>query len=215
MANALKKKKSESPLSNSWMSCFMKRWEESIKSIRSISPISVDGDTVIEKVGKSREKMEKLVKGAKGKVGYTQRDKRELNMTMKWFKTRLEDLTQTGQLPVVSSIDTTDQREMDTKIEPKQETFAPEETESQSASSDDDDAMVTDSSDDDGLEYEEDAEVCCVCEEFTPPDIDSRPYVKLIKWAYCDKCSHCVHLAFCHSKRAVRKADTFLCPHCV
>lgn len=60
----------------------------------------------------------------------------------------------------------------------------------------------------------DDTEVCCVCGRFYPPNDNKRPYLKIVTWAYCDKCTHCVHLAFCHTKTVVRRGDTFLCPHC-
>ena len=58
------------------------------------------------------------------------------------------------------------------------------------------------------------SEVCCVCKQFFPPNLESRPYLKMVSWAYCDNCDHCVHLSFCHKKHVIRKKDSFMCPCC-
>ncbi|KAH3882804.1 hypothetical protein DPMN_006749 [Dreissena polymorpha] len=60
----------------------------------------------------------------------------------------------------------------------------------------------------------DDAEVCCVCERFTPINVDKRPHLKRFTWGQCDACGHWVHLAFCHAKTVLRRGDSFLCPHC-
>jgi hypothetical protein len=67
----------------------------------------------------------------------------------------------------------------------------------------------------DNEESDDESGVCCVCNQFSPPNLHTRPYLKLVNWGYCDKCSHCVHLQFCHEKHVLRRHDTFLCPHCV
>ncbi|KAH3696497.1 hypothetical protein DPMN_083962 [Dreissena polymorpha] len=67
-------------------------------------------------------------------------------------------------------------------------------------------------SDDESMD--DDEEVCCVCGKFYPPNDDTRQYVMIVTWACCDKCSHRVHLAFCHKKTVIRMRDSFLCPHC-
>lgn len=75
-----------------------------------------------------------------------------------------------------------------------------------------DKSKTYDSSDDEISDDE--SEVCCVCKKFSPPT-DNKPYIKIVNWAFCDKCHHCVHLSFCHEKRVLRRGDTFLCPHCL
>jgi len=67
--------------------------------------------------------------------------------------------------------------------------------------------------DDEFLETE-DTETCCVCGLLRPPNMDQRPYLKIINWAECEQCKHWVHLSFCDEKRALRKDDIFLCIHC-
>jgi len=66
----------------------------------------------------------------------------------------------------------------------------------------------------DELFHEEDTEVCCVCDQRSPPNLNSFPHVKLLNWGQCDKCGHWVHLMFCHESRVVRRGAEFLCCHC-
>ncbi|XP_053372904.1 uncharacterized protein LOC123565518 [Mercenaria mercenaria] len=66
-------------------------------------------------------------------------------------------------------------------------------------------------------EFEEEIpeeELCCICKKWSPPNLADHPGIKLINWAYCDRCTHCVHLAFCSSVRVVRRHTSFLCPCC-
>lgn len=66
-------------------------------------------------------------------------------------------------------------------------------------------------------EYEEvtaEEDLCCVCKKWSPPNLNNHPGIKLVTWAYCDSCSHCVHLLFCTAVRVVRRHSTFLCPCC-
>jgi hypothetical protein len=66
-------------------------------------------------------------------------------------------------------------------------------------------------------EFEEkiaDEDLCCVCKQWSPPYHNDHPDLKIITWAYCDNCSHCVHLKFCTPVRVVRRLSTFLCPCC-
>ncbi|KAH3805552.1 hypothetical protein DPMN_133856 [Dreissena polymorpha] len=41
-----------------------------------------------------------------------------------------------------------------------------------------------------------DSEKCIVCKKFSP-DLSKRPYIVIVKWGQCDKCSGWVHLSFC------------------
>ena len=59
-----------------------------------------------------------------------------------------------------------------------------------------------------------DSDLCCVCNKFSPPNLNNRPYLKTVSWAQCSKCDHSVHLSFCHTQNVVRRRDTFLCCHC-
>jgi hypothetical protein len=59
-----------------------------------------------------------------------------------------------------------------------------------------------------------DEDLCCVCKKWSPPNHNDHPDLKIITWAYCDNCSHCVHLKFCTPVRVVRRLSTFLCPCC-
>ena len=42
----------------------------------------------------------------------------------------------------------------------------------------------------------DESEVCCVCKSFSPPNLNDRPYLKIVNWGHCDKCGHWVHLLF-------------------
>ena len=59
-----------------------------------------------------------------------------------------------------------------------------------------------------------DSDLCCVCHKFSPPNLNDRPYLKIVSWAQCTTCNHWVHLSFCHRQTVVRRGDTFLCHHC-
>ncbi|XP_052257808.1 uncharacterized protein LOC127862643 [Dreissena polymorpha] len=58
-----------------------------------------------------------------------------------------------------------------------------------------------------------DSEKCIVCKKFSP-DLSKRPYIVIVKWGQCDKCSGWVHLSFCTTIRVIRRGDNFLCPQC-
>ena len=55
---------------------------------------------------------------------------------------------------------------------------------------------------------------CCVCEKWTPSELNQSVSLVIVKWVQCDNCKHWVHLQFCTPIRVVRRGDTFLCPHC-
>ncbi|MES9884138.1 MAG: hypothetical protein ABW185_25105 [Sedimenticola sp.] len=59
------------------------------------------------------------------------------------------------------------------------------------------------------------SDLCCVCKKFSPPNLNSRPYLKIVNWANCDKCGHWVHLSFCTPQSVIRRNDSFLCQHCM
>ena len=59
-----------------------------------------------------------------------------------------------------------------------------------------------------------DEEKCCQFKCFTPPILRELPYMVILKWTQCDKCSHWVHLEFCSEVKFVRRHGEFLCPHC-
>jgi hypothetical protein len=59
----------------------------------------------------------------------------------------------------------------------------------------------------------EENEKCIVCKNFSP-DISKRPYVIIVNWGQCEKCSGWVHLSFCTPVKAIRRGDNFLCPSC-
>jgi len=60
----------------------------------------------------------------------------------------------------------------------------------------------------------DDTETCCVCNKFSPANLDLKPHIKIVNWGQCDECGHWVHLSFCHTKSVLRRGDSFLCPHC-
>lgn len=66
--------------------------------------------------------------------------------------------------------------------------------------------------DEDSVIDEED--LCCVCGQMSPPDLHKKPYLKM-SWGQCDKCSHWVHLSFCHPKSVLRRGEAFFCKHCL
>lgn len=57
------------------------------------------------------------------------------------------------------------------------------------------------------------SEKCVVCKNFSP-DMSKRPYIVIVSWGQCDKCSGWVHLSFCTPVKVIRRGDTFLCPSC-
>lgn len=74
-------------------------------------------------------------------------------------------------------------------------------------------ALPVDHSSDTESDMDE-SELCCVCGRFSPPNLDTRPHIKIISWGQCDLCGHWVHLSFCHKKNVVRRGDNFTCVHC-
>jgi len=36
----------------------------------------------------------------------------------------------------------------------------------------------------------DDTEVCCVCERFTPINVDKQSHIKIFNWGQCDECGH-------------------------
>jgi len=71
---------------------------------------------------------------------------------------------------------------------------------------------IVSSSEDDGEPDETDK--CCVCNMTSPPDLHKLQYIKIVNWAECDACGHWTHLSFCTKVKAIRRNDSFLCPHC-
>ena len=59
-----------------------------------------------------------------------------------------------------------------------------------------------------------DSDICCVCHKFSPPNLNDRPYLKIVSWAQCTTCNHWVYLSFCHRQTIVRRGNTFLCHLC-
>ncbi|KAH3888425.1 hypothetical protein DPMN_012460 [Dreissena polymorpha] len=55
---------------------------------------------------------------------------------------------------------------------------------------------------------------CCVCGQFSPTNLDTRPHIKIVNWGQCDESGHWVHPSFCHTKSVLRRGDSFPCPHC-
>ena len=43
---------------------------------------------------------------------------------------------------------------------------------------------------------DEDDEVCCQCNKWSPPGLRLCPDLQIVKWCGCSKCSHWVHLKF-------------------
>ena len=65
----------------------------------------------------------------------------------------------------------------------------------------------SDDSDDEIVTREEDN--CCVCKKYSPPNLHTLPYLKIVNWAQCDQCNHWVHLGFCTNVKVVRKHSDF------
>ena len=61
-------------------------------------------------------------------------------------------------------------------------------------------------------DFEDDGEVCCVCQKFRPPILMQS--LILFNWAQCDVCGHWVHLQYCSPVNNVGQNDKFSCPHC-
>ena len=63
-------------------------------------------------------------------------------------------------------------------------------------------------------EDSQDDEVCCQCEQWSPPGLKQCPNLQIVNWACCDKCKHWVHLKFCVALWAIEPNDKFICPCC-
>ena len=50
-------------------------------------------------------------------------------------------------------------------------------------------ALTSDSEMDTDVECDK-PEVCCVYKRFSPPNLNDRPYLKIVNWGHCDKCGH-------------------------
>jgi hypothetical protein len=74
---------------------------------------------------------------------------------------------------------------------------------------------ITDTDTDDDDSFIDDTDLCCECGRMSPPDLHKKPYLKIVTWGQCDKCSHWVHLSFCHHKSVIRRGEEFFCKHCV
>ena len=72
--------------------------------------------------------------------------------------------------------------------------------------------IVSEDSDTESDTYE--SEKCCVCGQFSPTNLDTKPHIKIVNWGQWDECGHWVHLSFCHTKSVLRRGDSFPCPHC-
>jgi len=62
------------------------------------------------------------------------------------------------------------------------------------------------------LDEDEDDEVCCQCNKFSPDGMRNRKDIKFVSWAQCSACGHWCHLHFCTSVESVGPDDEFLCP---
>jgi hypothetical protein len=75
-------------------------------------------------------------------------------------------------------------------------------------------AETVDDDDDYDDDTTDDSSLCCICKKFSPPNLNDRPYLKIVSWAQCVKCNHWCHLSFCHRQSVVRRGEDFFCPHC-
>ena len=75
-----------------------------------------------------------------------------------------------------------------------------------------DDNQNQSQSDDD----DEDSEPCCVCQQHSPPALQTCTNLTIVNWAKCSVhgCGHWVHLRFCHTKTSVARNRKFFCPCC-
>lgn len=64
------------------------------------------------------------------------------------------------------------------------------------------------------IDDHDEADNCCVCGSYSPPNLNDKPHLKIVNWGQCDECGHWVHLSFCHEKKVLRRGDRFLCVHC-
>lgn len=61
----------------------------------------------------------------------------------------------------------------------------------------------------------EDGELCCVCKQSSPSQLQDCMALVFVKWGQCDVCGHWVHLSFCTDVRVLRRGSFFRCPHCL
>ena len=63
--------------------------------------------------------------------------------------------------------------------------------------------------------FNEDDELCCVCNEWEPKELQQCAAFVIDKWAKCDYCPHWAHLIYCSKVKFVRFKEEFRCPHCL
>ena len=66
----------------------------------------------------------------------------------------------------------------------------------------------------DAEDFEDDGEVCSVCEAPVPPNAPELAFEDVLKWGQCDLCDKWVHLKYCTSVCRLRKDSVFKCPAC-
>ena len=67
------------------------------------------------------------------------------------------------------------------------------------------------SEDSEAIEIDE-TEKCIVCKEFTPKDIDKKPFLTIVTLACCDNCQGWVHLSFSTTERVIRRGGHIFVP---
>ena len=63
--------------------------------------------------------------------------------------------------------------------------------------------------------FNEDDELCCVCNKWEPKELQQCAAFVIAKWAKCDYCPHWTHLIYCSKVKFVRFKEEFRCPHCL
>lgn len=232
------KRPTSKPLSNCWLYPFIKRWSDRIKSVK---PSSHDANcamssTPVQKLkiinsGKEAVKilLENKLKGVKNdenknkcsckcvckpavtdithyeneKENRTAKQKTSLTLSPKPSTSRLNQ----RQIKMSEHSESEDEEDLTcTNAKSEYEDLTNSESE------DEEDLANTESEDEEDLTNDDD--LCCICEMFSPPNLNEKPFLKFVSWAQCVQCNHWCHLSFCHQQSVVRRADTFLCPHC-
>ena len=63
--------------------------------------------------------------------------------------------------------------------------------------------------------FNEDDELCCVCNKWEPKKLQQCAAFVIAKWAKCDYCPHWTHLIYCSKVKFVRFKEEFRCTHCL
>lgn len=217
------KRPTSKPLSNCWVYPFIKRWSDRIKSVK---PRSHDANCAMSSTPEQKLKVIKSGKEAvnilleyklKGVKKCENKNKCNCKCVCKpsvteitHYENEKENCAAKQRTSLTLSPNPSTSRLNHQQIEMSKHS----EDEEDLTNSDSGDEDLTNSELEDEEEITNDDDLCCMCGMFSPPNLNEKPFLKFVSWAQCVQCNHWCHLSFCHQQSVVRRADTFLCPHC-